>query len=410
MKLLTELTDYLMDFQKVRAFQEFCGVKENTSTYGRITNEDENLVNNCCEETHQCFDNGAADLHYKSTKTCFETKKTTETPKLTPKQYEKTYVITNWFLYYLFKFGSTLGHEIFYITFVPCIFWNFDPFIGRKMVVVWVVTMYIGQALKDILQWPRPTWPPVFKLETRVAAEYGLPSTHAVAGTTFPFSMLMAMYNRYDFPLEIGVILACSWCLLVACSRLYVGMHSIMDVLAGISLAATYLWLGWPFMDMVEEYTMTSTFAPWIIIISHFLLGVFYPGTEHYSTSRGDTVIILAAGAGIHCASWFLYQYGIYFGPTGELPYTFACPTFASLGRSALRTILGLVILFMVRMVVKTVSLFLICHAVGVSKNDRQARQRKDVEITYKFVTYAFVGFFALALIPIFFDYINLTH
>ena len=64
----------------------------------------------------------------------------------------------------------------------------------------------------------------------------------------------------------------------------------------------------------------------------------------------------------------------------------------------------------MVRMVVKTVSLFLICHAVGVSKNDRQARQRKDVEITYKFVTYAFVGFFALALIPIFFDYINLTH
>ena len=28
-------------------------------------------------------------------------------------------------------------------------------------------------------------------------------------------------------------------------------------------------------MDMVEEYTMTSTFAPWIIIISHFLLGIY---------------------------------------------------------------------------------------------------------------------------------------
>jgi len=39
--------------------------------------------------------------------------------------------------------------------------------------------------------------------------------------------------------------------------------------------------------------------------------GVFYPSTEHYSTTRGDTVVILACGAGIHCASNFVYQYGI---------------------------------------------------------------------------------------------------
>ena len=57
---------------------------------------------------------------------------------------------------------------------------------------------YIGQALKDIIQWPRPHYPPVFKLEQRVAAEYGIPSTHAVAGTILPFSFLMAMYGRYE--------------------------------------------------------------------------------------------------------------------------------------------------------------------------------------------------------------------
>ena len=57
---------------------------------------------------------------------------------------------------------------------------------------------YIGQTLKDIIRWPRPTWPPVFKLETRVQAEYGIPSTHAVAGTALPFSFLMAMHGRYE--------------------------------------------------------------------------------------------------------------------------------------------------------------------------------------------------------------------
>ena len=56
---------------------------------------------------------------------------------------------------------------------------------------------YIGQVLKDLICWPRPQWPPVFKLETRVQAEYGVPSTHAIAGTSIPFSIVMAMDGRY---------------------------------------------------------------------------------------------------------------------------------------------------------------------------------------------------------------------
>jgi len=51
--------------------------------------------------------------------------------------------------------------------------------------------------MKEFIKWPRPSWPPVFKLETRVEAEFGLPSTHAVAGTALPFSFLMAVYGRY---------------------------------------------------------------------------------------------------------------------------------------------------------------------------------------------------------------------
>lgn len=45
------------------------------------------------------------------------------------------------------------------------------------------------------------------------------------------------------------------------------------DVIAGVALATVYLWLGWPYMEKVEEYTMTSKYAPAIILLSHFLLG-----------------------------------------------------------------------------------------------------------------------------------------
>ncbi len=33
--------------------------------------------------------------------------------------------------------------------------------------------MYIGQALKDVIQWPRPMAPPVVVLEPEYAIEYG---------------------------------------------------------------------------------------------------------------------------------------------------------------------------------------------------------------------------------------------
>jgi len=53
------------------------------------------------------------------------------------------------------------------------------------------------------------------------------------------------------------------------------GLH-LQDVICGVLIAGIYLWLGWPFMDMVEEYTIKSRFAPLIIVLSHFLLGKYH--------------------------------------------------------------------------------------------------------------------------------------
>ena len=57
--------------------------------------------------------------------------------------------------------------------------------------------MYIGQVSKDLLKWPRPYSPPVVKLETRTNAEYGMPSTHAMAATAISFTFVAAAANQY---------------------------------------------------------------------------------------------------------------------------------------------------------------------------------------------------------------------
>lgn len=108
------------------------------------------------------------------------------------------YVIRNKFWYYLFSFGAGLGYELFYASFFPIWFWNIDGAVGRRMVLLWVIIMYIGQALKDVIRWPRPVSPPVVSLEPEYAIEYGMPSTHAMVGMALPFSMLIFTVERYE--------------------------------------------------------------------------------------------------------------------------------------------------------------------------------------------------------------------
>lgn len=57
--------------------------------------------------------------------------------------------------------------------------------------------MYIGQVSKDILKWPRPHSPPVVKLEVKADAEYGMPSTHAMAATAISFTFFIVTVNQY---------------------------------------------------------------------------------------------------------------------------------------------------------------------------------------------------------------------
>lgn len=56
----------------------------------------------------------------------------------------------------------------------------------------------LGQGIKDIVCWPRPACPPVFRLQSKWALEYGMPSTHAMVGVSIPFSVILYTMNRYQ--------------------------------------------------------------------------------------------------------------------------------------------------------------------------------------------------------------------
>lgn len=106
--------------------------------------------------------------------------------------------VSNRALFYLFRLGAALGNEPFYTLFFPCWLWTLDAAVGRRLVVIWVLVMYLGQSTKDVLRLPRPASPPVVKLEAFYDSEYGMPSTHAMSGTAIPVAMVLLTYGRYQ--------------------------------------------------------------------------------------------------------------------------------------------------------------------------------------------------------------------
>lgn len=163
-----ELIDYLKDSRLVVSIQQFFGVRihydehyQKTEGFSKISqdNQKEHIhmevdwngknhvladkkINRCEEHNNRQF-NGCV----KQSTECLEQEDKSEKrhdQSLTSLE-NPCYTITNFFWYYLFSFGTELGDEIFYCTFIPFLFWNVDAAIGRRVVLVWATVMSTGK-------------------------------------------------------------------------------------------------------------------------------------------------------------------------------------------------------------------------------------------------------------------------
>lgn len=108
------------------------------------------------------------------------------------------YTIKYRLLFHFFTLASSLGNEAFYLMFYPCCMWNCDSLLIRQIAWIWCLCMYVGQGTKDYLMWPRPSAPPVVRLETYYLQEYAMPSTHAMSATAIPIVMAYLVISRYQ--------------------------------------------------------------------------------------------------------------------------------------------------------------------------------------------------------------------
>ena len=99
-----------------------------------------------------------------------------------------------------FRLATELGYEPFQVIFFTMMMWNVDTVVARHVLILWCLSMYVGQASKQLFRLKRPNSPPALRLEQNpdLETEYGFPSTHAVVSTTFPFYCLYSCFGRYE--------------------------------------------------------------------------------------------------------------------------------------------------------------------------------------------------------------------
>ncbi|KAG7237187.1 hypothetical protein INR49_032685 [Caranx melampygus] len=308
------------------------------------------------------------------------------------------YEVRNWLLHFLFLFSSGLGHEVSYITCLPCIHWNLDPFLCRRLVNMWTVVMYIGQVMKDVLKLPRPLSPPVVKLESRVDAEYGLPSTHAMAATAISFTFLLSAPSRIQLkgvaPLSISESVG-QWAGRGGASshhqspsatpvELLFGLlmdstESMTDVISGALISAVLLFLTFPYWETFDHFQLTSPVSPVVALALPLFLSYTYPELDHYSPTRGDTTTILGVGAGCSVGYWVNEQLGQTFEPGGPLPVPLPMLTVNTMAVGVARFLLGVTALVATRQIVKTASLQVLYSWYQVPKSDTDLVERRHV-------------------------------
>ncbi|XP_042384477.1 lipid phosphate phosphatase delta-like [Zingiber officinale] len=195
----------------------------------------------------------------------------------------------NGFLDNLFSTLSCVVSVPFYTGFLPILFWSGHSKLARQMTLLMAFCDYIGNSIKDLVSAPRPSCPPVRRVtatadEKENAMEYGLPSSHClntVCLLGYLVFYILTYYPQRD-GIEIAILfgLVCLLVFLIGIGRVYLGMHSVTDVIAGIGIGLAILSIWLTVHAYIDEFVISGQNVTSFWAGLSFLLAFAYPTPE----------------------------------------------------------------------------------------------------------------------------------
>lgn len=153
--------------------------------------------------------------------------------------------------------GNLLGSAAFQLALLPFLL----PLLGwprlRNLLFAMVLLTLLVQLLKEGIAWPRP-----FHLDPtlgqRSAQGFGMPSGHAASTLLYWGLLLGALTSLRAWQ---GMALALLLAALAGLARIWLGVHFLSDVAAGLGLGALLLALRAPLTTLAQRQ------APWALLL-----------------------------------------------------------------------------------------------------------------------------------------------
>jgi len=125
-----------------------------------------------------------------------------------------------------FRAITSLGDELFYLLLFSFLLWCVDFYLGIRVGIIFLLSVYVNAGVKEIFQQPRPfdILPEIQKVQ---ASGYGFPSGHAQSSLVVWGSI--AYWKKQAWIRILSVLLI----LLIGFSRIYLGVHFPTDILGG---------------------------------------------------------------------------------------------------------------------------------------------------------------------------------
>ena len=166
----------------------------------------------------------------------------------------------------LFSLITHLGEETVFLALAIFVFWCVNKRAGYFVLITGLVGTVLNQFLKIFFRIPRP-WVLSSEFSELVvddaiaeATGYSFPSGHTqnIAGT---FGSLALYFKKHKPFLTCSIVII----LLVAFSRMYLGVHTPLDVLVSLVIAAVLVFALYPLFASEERFERSF---PFIVIAS----------------------------------------------------------------------------------------------------------------------------------------------